>query len=779
MKKAIIFSALGLLAATATAEVLTPSQALNRALGESPAGIRKIAAKDHVLTPAMTIGPIDSPELYVMTPSEGSLLIVSAESETPALLGYSDDSSFDPQNIPDGLSALLERYAMEIQAIRAGIAGVATGARADYAPILPLCKTTWNQDRPYNNSCPKLNGEYTMTGCVATAMAQVLKAIEWPPKCNGGTETYKWANGNKNLSLNFDEVTLNWSVMKDNYTSSGITAASKAVATLMQAVAYAGHMNFSPSASGTYGVTMAEGLINHFDFDCTLSYEQHDWYAQAEWEDMIYKELSSGFPVYYDGVTPDNQAGHAFVVDGYAGDGYYHLNWGWGGMSDGYYRLTALDPSSQGIGGSTSGYNFSQGIIVGLKKGATTPMSERPLIFACWDTFGVEKTTVSKGSTAKFTGGFFNMGPLTVSKVTPGVKFVNEATGEETQLRSSASFNGNIATTTGFNEYTVTMQNSLPEGTYTVYPTIYDRTSKQTYDMRGRIGGFNYLIATVAGSTVTFSTPDRAAVKASNVKLTSKVYTNTPFSVSATITNSTTQPYNGYIIPAIFSPTTGSVVKVFESFALEAAPNSTQQISLMCGLDATVGTGSYDFCLMDENGKMAGNAIRITVSKRPADGVMKIVSLTTTDTSQNNLTFEAKVTCTEGYFSAPMYVVIFPRSGQGANLDLFMTEPLLMSAGETKTVTVSSTFASGKPGTTYSAVAYYVNSENYNVPMEGAQLVQFTLTSGEYGETDSIEEVSESAEPTQWFDIRGRRVVAPSRGIYIGRQGDKVIKRAL
>ena len=108
MKKALILSTLGLIAATAAAEVLTPSQALTRALGESPAGLRKIAAKERNLSPVLTIGAAETPELYVMTPSENSLLIVSAESETPALLGYSDDGGFDPQNVPDGLAALLE-----------------------------------------------------------------------------------------------------------------------------------------------------------------------------------------------------------------------------------------------------------------------------------------------------------------------------------------------------------------------------------------------------------------------------------------------------------------------------------------------------------------------------------------------------------------------------------------------------------------------------------------------------------------------------------------------
>ena len=89
------------------------------------------------------------------------------------------------------MQALLETYSSEIKAVRAGKADAPSGSRADLSPIDPLCKTTWNQDMPYNLYCPKLNGARTMTGCVATAMAQVLKVLEWPPKCIGGIENYK------------------------------------------------------------------------------------------------------------------------------------------------------------------------------------------------------------------------------------------------------------------------------------------------------------------------------------------------------------------------------------------------------------------------------------------------------------------------------------------------------------------------------------------------------------------------------------------------------------
>lgn len=764
-------------ATTASAEVLTPSQALERALGGTPATLRQAPSlrKGAKLTPALTVGSNEEPEVYVMTPTSESLLIVSAESETPALLGYSDKTGFDPTNIPPAMAAMLETFSQEIKAVRAGLANAASGGRADFEPVLPLCKTTWNQDAPYNLYCPKLDGQRSMTGCVATAMAQVLKVLEWPEKCNGGTETYYWSNGAQNLSLNFDEVTFNWSSMRDTYTSTGTTVASKATATLMQAIGYAAHMNYSPTASGTHGITLATGLIKHFDFDCTLSYEQHDWYSQTEWEELIYRELAAGIPVYCDGVTGDYSAGHAFVIDGYAGDGYYHLNWGWGGMSDGYYRLTALDPSAQGIGGSTAGYNFAQGIIVGLKRGATTPISECPLTFQCYDTFGVESTSVSKGKSATFTGGFYNMTPVEVSKVTPGVKFVNETTGEELLYRSTTSLNETVPTTAGITKYAVTMAASIPEGTYTVYPTMYDRTTKKTYNIRGRVGGYGYLIAKVTDSSVNFSEPARSEIKVSNLKLTSKAYLNTPFTISATASNTTALPYNGYVIPAIFNPTTGSLVKAYDPVAVEVEAGRSKELNITCGLDSKVKVGTYDFALIAESGRQAGPAVRFTVSERPGVGIMRCDNLKVINTARNNLTFEMTTTCTDGYYSNAVFVVIFRKSG-GNYLDYFMSDPILVGAGETKTVNINSTFSTGNVNTTYSAIAYYINAESgMNIPMENSSPVSFTLTEGEYGESNAIEEVT-AGENAEWFDLQGRRIAEPANGIVVRKLGDKVEK---
>jgi len=118
-------------------------------------------------------------------------------------------------------------------------------------PLPPICKTKWNQNAPYNNLCPTVGTTNCVTGCVATAVAQVLKTYEYPTQCSGGTYSYTWtANNSQTLSLNYDEVTLDWANMLDTYDASATDEQKNAVATLMKAVGYGVNMGYTTSESG-------------------------------------------------------------------------------------------------------------------------------------------------------------------------------------------------------------------------------------------------------------------------------------------------------------------------------------------------------------------------------------------------------------------------------------------------------------------------------------------------------------------------------------------------
>ena len=314
--------------------------------------------------------------LHVFNMSEkGGFVIVSNDSRTTPILGYSDSGTFDPDNMPDNMRAWLQGYADEIawlqnqkenNTVTVTKARTREGTHATTS-IGPLLSTTWNQDTPYNNLCPEYSeGLKSATGCVATAMAQVMKYHEWPTAETAAIPEYT-NNGVTRSSL--PATTFDWDNMKDTYT--GSETDETAVATLMQYCGYSIEMNYGPS-SGAYTENVAYALVNYFDYDSnTMQWISRSSYSYANWTDIIYHELSQGRPVIYTGNTID--VGHCFVCDGYKledNTDLFHINWGWGGTSDGYFVLSVLNPSEQGIGGSASAgaYSFGQDAIIGIQK---------------------------------------------------------------------------------------------------------------------------------------------------------------------------------------------------------------------------------------------------------------------------------------------------------------------------------------------------------------------------------------------------------------------------
>ena len=225
----------------------------------------------------------------------------------------------------------------------------------------------WDQGAPYNNKTPILNGSHTATGCVATAIAQIMRYWQYPD-VGKGSRSYTWETGNKTLSMNFSQVRFDWANMPFIHTDTWTSAQDDAVATLMQAVGYAMDMDYNLASAGGSGAVTAyatERLINYFGYAPSSTHYDRDNFGLYDWEDLVYGSLVAGCPVLYHGTG--SAGGHAFVVDGYQSDGYFHLNWGWGGSSNGYFLLTALDPANLGIGGGAGGFNTNQGAAINLR----------------------------------------------------------------------------------------------------------------------------------------------------------------------------------------------------------------------------------------------------------------------------------------------------------------------------------------------------------------------------------------------------------------------------
>lgn len=321
-----------------------------------------------------------TPAVYVFNAiGEQGFVLVSAEDNARAVLGYSDEGHIDAQNIPANMRAWLQMYADELA--RAAKAPAAADAQrtVEYYPVVePLIgNVAWNQDAPYNNHCPidPNTNQRSVTGCMATAVAQVMYHHKYPKK---GTGTYSYWCGWENLSVDFSKATYDWDHMLPSYKNGYTQQESDAVAQLMYHVGVACNMWYGSSASGA-GMGMGmQALVRHFDYDAAIRVLMKDYMDEEAVMDEIVVELQGSRPVFIEALTK-NDEGHAFVCDGIQADGYIHINWGWGGYGNGYFALSAMNPTNQGIGGASDDGAFTEQVTLytGIQPnqgGQTEPM---------------------------------------------------------------------------------------------------------------------------------------------------------------------------------------------------------------------------------------------------------------------------------------------------------------------------------------------------------------------------------------------------------------------
>ena len=315
----------------------------------------------------------DVPAYYVFNADkrDGGYVIVAGDDRVPQVLGYSDEGTFDSENVPEALQDWLDGYAAQITALDEGatMATHITGSR----PVAPLVQATWSQNSPYYILLPfRPNGQHALVGCVATAMAQVMHYWQWPKRPTNTIPGYV------SNTLGYDmpplpPVDFNWQAMQDTYfTTDTIGIAAQAAATLSLYCAQAVEMDFKENSSSAKTRNVRNALVHYFGYSPDIKTLYRSLYTTQEWESIILDELKARRPVIYAGSKLPS--GHAFICDGYDGNGMFHFNWGWNGKCNGYFLLNVLNPDLQGAGSAsgTYGYIISQMIVTGVKPGTTS-----------------------------------------------------------------------------------------------------------------------------------------------------------------------------------------------------------------------------------------------------------------------------------------------------------------------------------------------------------------------------------------------------------------------
>jgi len=344
---------------------LSPDAALARALGNAP---RKVAVKSSA-SPWRLVYTANRDMAYIFTNADGGFIVAAGRDDASLpLLGYGLSGISNPSDVPPALVDMIEAF--DARPARVSDESVSR------ATIPPMVTCTWNQDNPFNNDCPETRAGKAVTGCEATAAAQIMYFYKYP-QVGTGTASYVWQNGNRNqmLQFNYEEHPFDWDNMIDHYTEGEYTdAQAAAVANLMYGAGAGMNMQYSAEASACYDWEGVAALTDYLGYDPSCTLPMAEFYTVEEWTDMVYAELAAGHPLIYTGSTVLRE-GHAFVCDGYDGeyDGqsgdFFHINWGWGGNFDGYFPLTNLAPSGQGIGGGSGAFTEANSFFRNLAPG--------------------------------------------------------------------------------------------------------------------------------------------------------------------------------------------------------------------------------------------------------------------------------------------------------------------------------------------------------------------------------------------------------------------------
>lgn len=313
----------------------------------------------------------ESPEYYVFN-SDGKkgFVIISGDDELTELVGYSNEGEFRSENAPENLRAWLDGYAAFVRSVRDGESRPMRASVNNATPVVePLVTTRWNQGEPYNLLCPYDSsvGVTCPTGCAATSMAQLINYHEWPVQ-GKGTKSYNSSYGR--LTVDFSKSVYDWANMKDRYESyydedknivnEWTDTEANAVAKLMYDCGVALEMGYGPYSSGAADTEMPLALCNYFNYHADLI--TRDGHTVDEFLARIKEELDNSRPLVFNG--QGSGGGHSYIVDGYDSNDYLHVNWGWGGISDGYFNVSYMNPDDLGTGGGSGGFNEMQSIVV-------------------------------------------------------------------------------------------------------------------------------------------------------------------------------------------------------------------------------------------------------------------------------------------------------------------------------------------------------------------------------------------------------------------------------
>lgn len=574
------------------------------------------------------VSGLNSERLYAFNVGQkNGFVVMSADDCTGELiLGYADKGELSMETMPDNMRAWLKGYDDEIKWMQEhGVTNEVAASRANSpsaarTPISPLLTSRWNQAEPYNTYCPIYSKAKCVTGCVATATAQVL--YYYGKKRGESTTTLKAIPGYTTAthSLAVDEKavrTFDWSKMSDIYPSNA--EANEEVARLMEYVGAGLKMNYRLANVGgslAYHMDIPYVLTEYFGYDKSARYVTRSDYSYSDWISMMYEMLSKGNPVLYGGQSTGG--GHSFVLDGYAEEDYFHVNWGWGGDSDGHFKLSVLYSEKQGIGGSTSqdGYSSGQEAIIDVNpvsSGVDTSM-RMTVTKAYYD----DRVCKRSSSNENFTNVKLFWNIYNYTGATAGFDFGwGLYRGDQFLKVLYHGYHEALPNRSGFiNGVVIEVGADLSDGEYLLKPISRKIGTDTWYPDFG--SEIYYITATISGNTLTLarSVSTDLWINDNNRSVSADPRVGTPMTVTATISNRGTM-YSGEV-------SVGKVVggtysePIYQKLAaqqVEITPGDTKEVTFTFTPSTA---GNMELYLLDKDNNAISNKIDITVSPNNA-----------------------------------------------------------------------------------------------------------------------------------------------------------------
>lgn len=679
------------LAATglALASPLSPTEALERVSNgrhnilSSAEMVTSFTASDLVYT--QNAG--QQPAAYLFSSPGKGFLILSADDAAVAVLAYGA-KDIKNKEIPENLAWWLGEYAEEIASVSGQ--SPAFAARPERDAIAQLCPVTWGQTSPFNDDCPSISGVPTLSGCVATAMAQIMKTHNYPSS-GKGSNSYSWRG--QTLSFDFSSHRFNWNAMNPYYTESaddGTPESRKAVAELMFACGISVDMQYGISSSGASATRTASSMIRYFDYGSSTTMLDRSYFSLLDWENYIYRSLAKGAPVLYTG--EGTVMAHAFVCDGYSADGYFHFNWGWNGDYDGYFLLSALTPGSYNT--ADKGFNKNQRALVNAlppNEGGKDSL----IIFAC--TGSVKGSYDSSSSVLTITGPYKYFGSMTAK-----CDFAVMVTDAEGNTKIYPDYSTNLVGYMGEVKQAKATVNDLEDGVYTVTAAVNqgEGGNKEWIPVSSAPGVVSTLVMTMANGEATFAEPSVLPVEVSEFALNTPLYFNRIFEISFVAENpEETESELNYALS--LSNDSGEVWKSeATSQPLGALEKAT--VIKQFAINALADDGDYTLtlCRVVKDSYVPVSSIEVR-GKMPPLGFdcSSTVSIdNSNDVDPSYFTVTADINMVTGYFCYPIRASVYEDNTTEPICSFTVPKAIFINEGDSKSVKLALSFPKLKTG---------------------------------------------------------------------------------